>query len=302
MPAPLALFVYDRPDHVRRVVEGLRANALAAETDLFIFSDAAKSEPRAKEVSKVRALVRQLKGFKSIELVEQSVNRGIAGSIVQGVTRLTAEFGRVIVLEDDLLPSAHFLRYMNDALTVYENDARVISVHAYSYPVAGKLPETFFLRGADCWGWATWKRGWDLFEPDGRKLLSELERGQLARNFDFEGSYPYTQMLRDCIAGTNDSWAIRWYASAFLHGKLTLYPGASQVQNIGADGSGTHVASTRSFENSEWGRALEVGNIRVEESSEARRAFAAYLAGLRPSMATRVLSRLRRLLSAQASA
>src|SRR6267143_3998579 len=124
MPAPLALFVYDRPDHVRRVVEGLRANALATETDLFIFSDAAKSEPRAKEVSKVRALVRQLKGFKSIELVEQSVNQGMAGSIVQGVTRLTAEFGRVIVLEDDLLPSAHFLRYMNDALKAYANDPR----------------------------------------------------------------------------------------------------------------------------------------------------------------------------------
>jgi hypothetical protein len=301
MPAPLALFVYDRPDHVRRVVEGLRVNALAAETDLFIFSDAAKSELRAKEVSKVRALVRRLNGFKSIELVEQSVNRGIAGSIVQGVTRLTAEFDRVIVLEDDLLPSAHFLRYMNDALNAYANDPRVISVHAYSYPVAGKLPETFFLRGADCWGWATWKRGWDLFEPDGRKLLSELERQQLTRSFDFEGSYPYTRMLRDCIAGMNDSWAIRWYASALLHGKLSLYPGSSQVQNIGADGSGIHVGSTRSFENSDWGRPLKVGSIRVEESQGARRAFAAYLARLRPSMATRVLSRLRRLMSAQAS-
>jgi hypothetical protein len=301
MLAPLALFVYDRPGHVRRVVESLRTNALAAETDLFIFSDAAKSEARAKEVSEVRALARRLQGFKSVKLVEQSVNQGIAGSIVQGVTRLTAEFRQVIVLEDDLLPSAHFLRYMNDALKTYATDDRVIGVHAYSYPVAGKLPETFFLRGADCWGWATWKRGWDLFDPDARKLLSELERQRLTRTFDFEGSYPYTQMLRDCIAGMNDSWAIRWYASAFLHGKLTLYPGSSQVRNIGADGSGIHVGSTRSFENSEWGRATGVGNIRVEDSPRARQAFAAYLAGLRPSMATRVLSRLKRLMSAQAS-
>jgi hypothetical protein len=301
MPAPLALFVYDRPGHVRRVVEGLRANALAAETDLFIFSDAPKSESRIKEVSEIRALARGLQGFKSIELVEQSVNQGIAGSIVQGVTRLTAKFGRVIVLEDDLLPSRHFLRYMNDALNTYANDDRVISVHAYSYPVASKLPETFFLLGADCWGWATWKRSWDLFEPDGRKLLSELERRRLSRSFDFEGSYPYTQMLRDGIAGMNDSWAIRWYASAFLHGKLTLYPGSSQVRNIGADGSGIHVGSTRSFENSEWGRPLDVGSIRVEVSQGARRAFAAYLARLRPSMATRVLGRLKRLMSAQVS-
>ena len=127
---------------------------------------------------------------------------------------------KVIVLEDDLVTSPHFLQYMNDGLGIYERDDRVISIHGYSYPVHGKLPETFFLRGADCLGWATWKRGWDLFEDDGQRLLNELERRNLTRSFDFDGSYPYTQMLRDQIAGSNSSWAVRWYASAFLRDKL----------------------------------------------------------------------------------
>ncbi|PYT04341.1 MAG: glycosyl transferase, partial [Acidobacteria bacterium] len=250
-PAPIALFAYDRPDHLVRVSEALARNPEASESPLFVFLDATKSDAAAMRVTAVRALARRIGGCKSKQMIEQSTNRGIAASIIQGVNRLIAEFGRVIVLEDDLLPSPHFLRYMNDALKAYANDDRVISVHAYSYPVAGKLPETFFLRGADCWGWATWKRGWDLFEPDGRKLLSALERQHLTHGFDFESCYPYTQMLRDCIEGKNDSWAVRWYASAFLLGKLTLYPASALVQNIGADGSGTHMGTTKFFENAE---------------------------------------------------
>src|SRR5206468_1252493 len=141
-PAPIALFAYDRPDHLAQVSEALARNPEASKSRLFVFLDAAKSDAAAMRVTAVRAQARRIEGFKSRQIVQQSTNQGIAGSIIQGVTRLTAKFGRVIVLEDDLLPSAHFLRYLNDALKVYENDARVISVHAYSYPVAGKLPET----------------------------------------------------------------------------------------------------------------------------------------------------------------
>ena len=298
MPAPIALFAYNRPAHLARVAQALSANAEAAASRLFVFSDAPKREADRGGVAEVRAQARALRGFASVELVEQRENQGVARSITGGVARLTAEFGRAIVLEDDLLPSPHFLGYMNRALETYAEDERVISVHAYSYPVAEPLPRTFFLRGADCWGWATWKRGWDLFERDGRKLLDALEQKDLARDFDFGSAYPYSRMLRDAIEGRNDSWAIRWYASAFLQGKLTLYPGSSQVQNIGADGSGIHVGSTHSFQHAAWGAPIEVGGIPVEESPVARQAFAEYLAGLRPSMATRVLRSLRRLVAA----
>jgi hypothetical protein len=296
--APIALFAYNRPDHLVRVAQALTHNPEAAASPLFVFSDAPKSESTANAVAEVRALAHRMKGFASVDVVEQPSNQGVARSITGGVARLTAEFGRAIVLEDDLLPSPHFLRYMNDGLNAYADDERVISIHAYSYPVAGRLPETFFLRGADCWGWATWKRGWDLFETDGRRLLRDLEQRNLLPEFDFGGTYPYSRMLRDAIEGRNDSWAIRWYASAFLQGKFTLYPGSSQVQNIGADGSGIHVGSTSRFQHAAWGAELDVGNIPVEESREARQAFAGYLAGLRPSMAARVLRGLRRLVTA----
>lgn len=298
MPAPLALFVYNRPEHLARVAEALARNPEAAGTPIYVFVDAPKNEAAAPRVAEVRRRARALAGFASVEVVEQATNQGVARSIIGGVTRLTAEHGRVIVLEDDLLPSVHFLAYMNRALEAYAADERVISVHAYCYPVPQALPRTFFLRGADCWGWATWKRGWDLFEPDGAKLFAALDAAGALREFDFGGAYPYSRMLRDAIAGRNDSWAVRWYASAFLRGKLTLYPGSSQVQNIGADGSGIHVGDTSQFQHEAWGEALEVGGIPVEESRAARAAFAAYLAGLRPSVAQRVLRSFRKLVSA----
>ena len=293
--APVGIFAYRRPRHVARVLTSLRSNPEFEQSPIHVFLDGARGSADADDVARTRAVVRELVP-RHAEIVERDANAGLANSIIAGVTQLTHEYGHTIVLEDDLVPSRHFLRYMNDGLARYAEDGRAVSVHAYCYPVNGKLPDTFFLRGADCWGWATWRRGWDLFEPDGRKLLDALEGRQLTREFDFDGNYPYTQMLRDCIDGKVDSWAIRWHASAFLKGKLTLYPGSSQVQNIGADGSGRHVGITDVFEHVDWGRRLEVGPIPVEESKEARRLFATYLSGLKPSISVRALRRLRRLL------
>jgi len=107
------------------------------------------------------------------------------------------------------------------------------SIHGYWYPVDRQVPETFFLRGASCWGWATWSRAWQLFEGDGRQLLAELERQGLTHRFDLDGAMAYTRMLKDQIAGKNNSWAIRWHAAMFLAGRLQLSPGTSLVRNTG---------------------------------------------------------------------
>jgi hypothetical protein len=136
---------------------------------------------------------------------------------------------------------------MNRALSLYENDERVISIHGYVYPVKEALPENFFLRGADCWGWATWKRGWDLFESRGEYLLEKIKKEKLEYSFNFDGSYNYLDLLKMQIRGKNDSWAIRWHASAFLHNKFTLYPGKSLVANIGFDGSGANCQPTKGY-------------------------------------------------------
>lgn len=142
-----------------------------------------------------------------------------------------------------MITSPYFLQYMNDALSLYKDIEEVISIHGYSYPVKRTLPDTFFLRGADCWGWATWKRGWKLFNLDSSDLYQQLQVNQQCYTFDFEGTHSYCKMLKNNIQGKNDSWAIRWYASAFLRNKLTLYPGRSLIHNIGNDGSGSHSLS-----------------------------------------------------------
>lgn len=295
-PAPIALFVYNRPDHTRQTVEALRKNGLASASDLIIFSDGPRDQTAERAVAEVRSYIRSISGFKSVRIVERSENFGLSRSIISGVSEIMASHGRAIVLEDDLVTSPYFLEYMNDALDEYESDARVGSVHGYIYPVKKPLPETFFLRGADCWGWATWKRAWDTFEADGAKLLHALETRGLMRGFDLEGAFGYSSMLKRQVAGLTDSWAIRWHASAYLSSMLTLYPGTSLVDNIGQDSSGTHKgAASYKYESLE-ARKIRVGGIPVEENVVARAVVIDYFKSRRPSLARRAKSALKTML------
>jgi hypothetical protein len=290
--APIALFAYNRPDHFARVAQALAANREAEVSQLFVFSDAPKRDADSGRVAEVRVLARRLQGFKSVELIEQQTNQGVAKSIINGVTNLVSRFGRVIVLEDDLLPSSNFLAYLNKGLDLYALEKSVASIAAYMFPVEDSLPPTFFVRGADCWGWATWARSWAEFEPSGAKLLNELREKKMESTFDFNGSYPYVQMLEDQIQGKNDSWAIRWYASAFLRNRLTLYPRWSQIQNIGADGSGVHVGATTVYHHTKWGEPVTMELLPAQESAAGRRAFARGLRRSSPSLPRRIIQKL----------
>jgi len=296
--APIAVFAYDRPDHLRRCIEALKQNALAADSDLFVFSDAAGDPARAPRVGQVRDDIRTIGGFKTVTVIEQPVNLGLATSVISGVTRLTRDFGKVIVVEDDLVVSPFFLQFMNDGLDVYADDDRVAAVQGYMFPVGQALPETFFLRDPGCWGWATWKRAWDLFEIDGRKLRSEIKRRGLRKSFDYDGQYDYSGMLGDQIAGRNSSWAVRWYASVFLGDRLTLHPGRSLVRNIGQDGSGTHDRGARRLDAGVGAAPVRVVGIPVVESAIAREAMIKYLRARKGSaarvMVEWVVSRIRR--------
>ena len=295
--APVILFAYQRADHLRRTVASLQANPEASATDLVICCDAAKRPELQPRVDEVRAFAATVGGFRSVRRVLHEHNQGLSRSIIDGVTQMLRDHGRVIVLEDDLELSPHFLRFMNEALDRYRDDSRVASIHGYVFPTDEALPETFFLQGADCWGWATWSRAWAQFESDGTLLLSELRARGLCRHFDFEGQYPYTEMLQDQIAGRNSSWAILWHASCYLKGLLTLYPGRSLVHNVGTDARATHAASDDAFSRPATMLPVAVQDIAVEPSAMARQAIVGFFAAQRPwharlkSTARRVMRR-----------
>jgi hypothetical protein len=285
---PVALFVYKRPIHLTQTLNALRNNLSSRDTDLFIFSDGPKGDTDRKSVESVRALIENVEGFKSVTVVAREHNIGLANSIISGVTSILQRYSTVIVLEDDLVPSQYFLKYMNDALQLYKDDEQVISIHGYCYPVKSKMPDTFFLRGADCWGWATWQRGWNLFEQDGKKLLREIYARKLQNEFNMGGAYPYTKMLMDQVNDRIDSWAIRWHATAFLHDRFTLYPGKSLIQNIGMDRSGTHSGPMKIFDVVVDDKPITVTKIPIEQNEFAYNNIQSFYKSLKPGFLCRI--------------
>jgi hypothetical protein len=238
--APIALFVYNRPRHTERTLKFLKQNEFAAESRLFVFSDGAKTDADRDNVNEVRALLKNIDGFKAVEIIERKENMGLAGSITAGVSRLVKDYKQVIVFEDDLITSPYTLNYFNDALNRYRSEERVMHIGAYMYPLKeNTLPESFFYRAATSWGWATWDRAWQHFEPNIGTLMAQFDAKKKSA-FSIEHTMNFWKQMEDFKKGKNNSWAIRWYASIFLKGGLTLNPSHSLVNNIGHDGSGVH--------------------------------------------------------------
>ena len=294
MNAPIALFCYRRPEHLRRTLSALAENNGASDHDVVVFCDGAAKSEQVEPVAAVRRVLeewRERSVFRSFTIDAQTVNLGLRRSVVRGVGRLCDEAGSVIVVEDDLVTSPYFLRYCQDGLQTYAANESVASIHGYSYPVTEPLPETFFLRGADCWGWATWKRAWHHYCDDAGKLRQEIIRNRSGKQFDLDGAYGYLQMLKNAESGRVDSWAVRWHASAYLNNMYTLHPGRSLVQNIGCDDSGTHCGPTEKYTGALAENRIDVQSQAVAESSVARAAIIRYFRRTQPCKSENLLSR-----------
>lgn len=245
-PAPIALFVYNRPIHTQKVIEALQNNLLAKDSEIFIFSDGAKKGEEEK-VNEVRAMIRHTKGFKSVHIIERETNFGLANSIIDGVTSLNKKHGNVIVFEDDVISSPYTLKYFNDALVKYEHSERVMHIGGFMYPInPNDLPETFFIRHVSSQAWATWAHSWQYFEPNIDKLIDGFDEKKKYA-FELDGAMNFWKHVQDFKAGKNNSWAIRWYASVFLKNGLCLQTSISMVDNIGHDGSGVHSEKSNMF-------------------------------------------------------
>ncbi len=237
--APVVLFTYNRLDHTIKTINYLQNNYLSEKTILFIISDGPKNDNDYKKVEEVRYNIQRIKGFKKINIIERKKNYGLANNIVSGITQIINHYGKIIVLEDDIITSPYFLIYMNNALNRYEKQYKVMSVSGYVPPIdVNELPEYFFMPWFDCWGWGTWKDRWELLEKSPKKFIKE-SKISFIRHLNVDGSSPdLWSTLIDNYRGKKHTWAIFYFASICKANGLVLYPRNSFVKNIGIDGTG----------------------------------------------------------------
>jgi glycosyltransferase involved in cell wall biosynthesis len=246
--SPIALFAYNRPDKLRIAIESLANNELSEASDLYVFVDGPKSSKDTFLIQEVVGIIQSANGFKSINLHASKINLGLASSIRKGIDFVLSLAPTVVVIEDDLIMAPSFLQYVNEGLSRFKDDGRVASIQGYQYPIVPPLQNAVALRGADCWGWATWKNRWRSSIFDAKILHEQIKLQNLQYEFDLYGAMPYTQMLKDQADGKIDSWAICWHASMFIKGFVSLYPSESLVINNGHDGKGTHGNKSRMFD------------------------------------------------------
>ena len=240
--APIALFVYNRPEHTRQTLEALRANNLAQRSDLFVFADGAKSESGAAAVGAVRKLIRAVDGFKSVTIIERERNFGLSKSVISGITQLCNEYGRAIAVEDDVVTAPDFLAFMNQALQEYADEPKMFSVCAFNLPIVAPKTysyDAFCSYRFACWGWGTWKDRWEKADWSVKDFPEFMADRAKRRRFN-RGGDDLSWLLALHMEGQIDSWDIVWAYTHFKYDALALLPVSSKVYNIGMDGSGTH--------------------------------------------------------------
>ena len=234
--APIALFVYRRPEHTRRTIASLRNCPEFAASPVFVFSDGARDTAAEAAVAATRAVVAEMLPDAHVTIAVG--NRGLAASVISGVDALTDKFGRVIVVEDDLVLARDFLTFLNVGLDRYENEPRVMQISGHMFGV-NVGPDAVLLPFVSTWGWATWARAWRHFDPESSGAEKLDTDPALKTKFNLDGSYAYSKMLKRQQKGLVDSWGIRWYWSVFDKLGLVLYPPVSLVANEGFS-DGTH--------------------------------------------------------------
>lgn len=246
--APIILFTYNRPWHTERTLQALSENKYASESDLYIYCDGPKataSEEQMVNIASVREVARSKQWCKSVTILEAEKNKGLANSVISGVTDVIEKYGKVIVLEDDLVTSKWFLKYMNEALDYYENRHGVMSISANRPPLDKmEIPtdyeyDVFACLRSYSTGWATWRDRWDRVDWSLDYLEEFLNHPEQVKAFNRCGD-DMTDMLIDQRDGRIDSWAVRFGFAHFKEHCVAILPCIPYVDNIGFDGTGRH--------------------------------------------------------------
>lgn len=269
--SPICLFVYKRYQTTKLMLESLMACPECAESELYVFMDEARNDSEATDVEKVRELFDDLKGFKKIHPFPARMNKGMAKSVIEGVTRVLQDHEDIIVIEDDLVVSPDFLSFMNEAIEAYRNRTDIWSISGYTPQLKELESENkqgvFLVPRAQCWGWATWRDRWETvdWEVGDFKFLARNKSRRHA--FDMGGNDLFRTLemeRRERI----ESWAVRWAYAASKQKKLTVNPIQSKVQNIGLKSSTSHVGWHDERHNVElYGNTTVVDpNVQVNDS------------------------------------
>ncbi|MDL2272549.1 methyltransferase, TIGR04325 family [Desulfovibrio sp. OttesenSCG-928-I05] len=273
MIAPIVVVAFNRPDHLQRTLSALTVSDLAAKSDICIYCDGPRNDDDIEGVAATRRVAASVSGFKSVHVVERPVNLGLSANTTSAISDVIGKYGKAVILDDDIYTAPYFLQFMNDALNLYQDDERVAQISGFTPLETDEgIPATFFLRGGDCWGWATWKRAWDCFDANAGKHLIDIYRQGLEYEFDQHDSYAFTKTLHLHNIGAVSSWDTCWHASMFLRNMYTLYPGKSLVRNIGNDGTGAHCVASTLFDGVPFDRnPVAVTRQPVTECEAARK-------------------------------
>jgi hypothetical protein len=239
--APIALFIYKRPIHLRKTLQSLRACTGFEKHPIFVFGDGPRVESENTAVQETRKIAKDFLGDRATYFFSDT-NKGLATSVIDGVTSVVGQFERVIVVEDDLLFHPQFLTYMDNALNRYASEENILSVSGYMYDTEELKgsKNAILLPVISTWGWGTWSRAWSRFDAESKGAEQLRTDKVLRKNFDCGNSYPFARMLERQLAGSVDSWGIRWYWTIFKNKGLTCFPPSTLVLNNGLDSSATH--------------------------------------------------------------
>lgn len=248
--APVLIFAYNRFEHLQKTIESLSKNYLANQSEIFIYSDGEKTSKDHQKIKEIRTYLKNLQGFKKINLIFRPENLGLANSIIKGVSEIITIHKKVIVLEDDMISTPDFLNFMNDALLFYETEKKIFTISGYNFPI--KIPQNyqkdvFITQRASSWGWATWEDRWQKADWQVNDYQSFIKNKKEKKAFKAIGE-DLVIMLKKQQKGIVNSWAIRWIYTHFKHNAFCLYPIHSKIQNIGTDNTGTHTPDTTKFE------------------------------------------------------
>ena len=238
--APIILFVFNRLEHTINTLEALKKNILAKDSNLIIYSDAAKKKKDRIKVDEVRKYISNLSGFKSIKVIKRKKNYGLAKSIKNGITQVIYKYKKAIILEDDISTSKFFLSFMNNSLNFYKNNKKIWHINGWNYPnFKVNKNDIYADRMMNCWGWATWKDRWEKVNFNVNEILNKFNKKKIYQ-FNLNESENFYHHLQANQKGEIKTWAIFWQATIFLNKGLCIRPNISYTHNMGFDNSGVH--------------------------------------------------------------